>query len=401
MNKKSIYFTFSLFFILFGGIFWFFQSKTSGISTPSERGSILDLFFPRQAGQTTPTSEGARGESGLPVTGEIPELREIAHDPVAGAVMFSTTDGTRIRFVDRASGNIYQAKPDSFENVRLTDTLIPRVAEAVWARSGERVALRYLDERGETVRSFLAPVASTSAAVSKLSGAFLPDNITDLIFTSANVHYAVPSGSGISVISAGVDGAKAREVFSSPIRGWRVAPLGKGLLMTTRASAGLNGFAYAIAGSAQTKIKGPVQGLATLPNGEGTEVLISQSTRDEGLTELASLNVRKLGTTLLPVKTLVEKCAWASEKIVYCAVPEFLPEGEYPDGWYRGEIHFRDTLWKVDVSQGLAEFVASLSALAGRDIDAVNLSVSSDYLVFIHKTDGSLWGLRLESGSRN
>lgn len=386
-----------LFLLAAGGIVWFFQSKTSDVSTPGEQSSIFDLFFPRQAGT------GDAGEFTPPVgdtefpTGEIPQLREVASGPISGAVAFNTTEGVRVRFVDRATGNVYQTRPDSLENTRLTDTLIPRIFEAQWSRLGERVALRYLDEQGETVRTFVAPVASSSTAVSKLSGAFLPDNISDLAFTDVGLLYAIPSSFGISLVSAGFDGSKASTFFTSPIRGWRVAPLGKGALVTTRASAGLNGFAYAIVGSSQTKILGAVSGLATLPNREGTEVLVSNGTREGEVAELASLNVKKQSENILPVRTLVEKCAWATEHTVYCAVPEFFPAGEYPDDWYRGEIHFRDTLWKIDATQGIAEFTASVSALAGRDIDAIHLSVSNNYLVFINKTDGSLWGLTLKS----
>lgn len=395
-SQKILLVTSILAILLFGGIVWFFQSKTSGVSTPGEQTSVFDLFFPRQAGTSgTQVPRSTSDDIGLP-TGEILQLREIARDPVSGAVAFNTTDGTRVRFVDRATGNVYQTKPDSHENIRLTDTLIPRVAEAVWARSGERVALRYLDERGETVRTFVAPVASSSASVSKLSGSFLPDNITDLVFVGAGVYYVVPSGSGVSVVSAGGDGSGAREFFSSPLRGWRVAPFGKNALLTTRASAGLNGFAYALLGGVTTRTIGALPGLATLPNAEGTEVLVSQGTREGVVTELSSLNVKRQDVTVLPIRSLVEKCAWATESTAYCAVPEFFPEGESPDAWYRGEIHFRDTMWKIDVSQGLAEFVASVSALAGRDIDAVSLSVSSDYLTFVNKTDGSLWGLALK-----
>ncbi len=397
MNKKIIIAVLATFLLAAGGIVWFFQSKTSGVETPGKQSSILDLFFPRQAG-TSDSRELAPtfNDDGLP-TGEVPELREIAHEPVSGAVVFGTTGGVRIRFVDRASGNVYQAKPDSLENIRLTDTLIPRVAEAIWAKSGERVALRYLDERGESVRTFIAPVASSSASVTKLSGSFLPDAISDFAFTDTGVLYALPSGSGISVISADRDGSKARGIFSSPLRGWRVAPLGKNALVTTRASAGLNGFSYAITSAAQTKTLGPLPGLAALPNREGTEVLVSQGTREGAVVELSSFNIRKQSENVLPVKSLAEKCVWATEHTAYCAVPEFFPEGAYPDDWYRGEIHFRDTLWKVDVSQGFAEFIASVSALAGRDIDAVSLSISGNYLTFINRTDGSLWGLVLKS----
>jgi hypothetical protein len=65
-----------------------------------------------------------------------------------------------------------------------------------------------------------------------------------------------------------------------------------------------------------------------------------------------------------------------------------------PDRWYRGEVVFKDTLWKIDTATGNATAIATLE-LDRDTIDVMSISVSADDKAFgfINKTDLTPWML--------
>jgi hypothetical protein len=99
------------------------------------------------------------------------------------------------------------------------------------------------------------------------------------------------------------------------------------------------------------------------------------------------------------VSTLPEKCVWSKNKTdtVYCAVPEFIPENNSLDSWYKGLVSFSDEIWKIDTETGMGEMVRKLNDAVPGGIDATYLMLSpkEDYLIFTNKKDYHLWSLHL------
>ena len=100
------------------------------------------------------------------------------------------------------------------------------------------------------------------------------------------------------------------------------------------------------------------------------------------------------------LKTIADKCLWATNIIIYCGVPNTIPPANsgYPDAWYQGVVSFSDSIWKIDVEILSTELVSSISQVSKENVDAVNLSVdkNKNYLFFLNKRDSSLWSLRLQ-----
>jgi rubrerythrin len=98
------------------------------------------------------------------------------------------------------------------------------------------------------------------------------------------------------------------------------------------------------------------------------------------------------------LKTLPEKCVWSqkSKNIVYCAVPQNLPQADYPDAWYQGAVSFQDQIWRLDAATGDVKLMSTLFE-ANDFIDATNpiLDPTETYLLFTNKNDFQLWGLTL------
>ena len=82
---------------------------------------------------------------------------------------------------------------------------------------------------------------------------------------------------------------------------------------------------------------------------------------------------------------------------MYCAVPQTLPQAEYPDQWYQGLFSFSDNIWKIDTKTGVVEKILTPSDLRASSLDMINLTLSSDdsYLLFMNKITGTPWVFRI------
>jgi hypothetical protein len=65
--------------------------------------------------------------------------------------------------------------------------------------------------------------------------------------------------------------------------------------------------------------------------------------------------------------------------------------------WYQGTISTDDDIWKIDTKNNSSILIESLENDSGLKIDVIKpiLSTNEQYLVFINKTDNTLWSLDL------
>ena len=100
------------------------------------------------------------------------------------------------------------------------------------------------------------------------------------------------------------------------------------------------------------------------------------------------------------LKTLPEKCVWGKNSdVLYCSVPKFIDQFDYPDAWYQGQVSFSDQIWKINVANNNAELLADPASIAGgEDIDGIKLAVDDgeNYLFFVNKDNSYLWKLDLK-----
>ena len=321
--------------------------------------------------------------------------------PIAPATEFVPA----LRYVDRGTGNIYQTFADKIDERKFTTTIIPQVYDAYFGDSGNSVVMRYLKEGGNTIESFVGTLpkeilGQDTSSSNEVVGSFLPENITDISLSPNNlsIFYLFDSGDNAIGVTASSYGDKKNQIFSSSFNEWLSQwPNSRMITLNTKPSYGVPGFMYSIDPSVKkmNKILGDINGLTTLTSPSGKLILYNNNNLS-----LHIYNTDTDDSVSIGIKTLPEKCVWNKmSTLLYCAVPNYVSGGNYPDVWYQGEISFSDEIWMVNIENGSATKLADPTAFSGgEEIDGIKLSLDEgeNYLFFINKKDSYFWELVLK-----
>jgi hypothetical protein len=401
------------------GIYYFFFAKGASLEvgdTPVTNpfGGVGDGTGGATGGSPAGISTTTEEETAVAAT-PAPRLVEIAKGPVADGmamvritvpavygpptgsstvptVVTATSTDTEVRYIDRASGNVYAYQIRADKLTRTSNRTAPGIQEASWLADGSLAYARSV----VTDADGTAHAETYALPANGIGGFALPRDLAQAFAAEGSSLLALASGVNGSVATVSkTDGTAGKTAFSTPLGQITAFAAKSGYFAETNPSAAAAGYAFS-AGTAFTRLLGPLPGLSILPNHAGTKLIVSYL--DGSALRLASYDLASRELTALPVSTLAEKCAWtADDASAYCAVPVALPSGTLPDDWYQGAVSFTDRIWKIDFSSRVAELTLNLPTAAKTDIDAVSLTLDqdTDALSFVNKLDGSLWSYDL------
>jgi hypothetical protein len=396
MTRKKIIITVTIIFIivagaLVGGYFYLTNTKVTNTINPETTGSLAptDNGITDSFEYDTNTTDGG-----------LPRFRQISQDPVAGYNFVTTSEGYVIWHVERANGNIFENSTSSRDTIRITNTTIPKVYEALIAKNGTQVALRTLDENSGNIQTYIASLRTKSGTTTdqpqELVGSYAPNNIRNAVLSPLKTSFfgilsGVTGGEGILYPFAG----NSSIVFSHPILDWVPTWVNTNtILMTTAPSARTQSLAYFFntTSKAFTKVLGPRNGLVASASPDTSYVLFSENKNN--LLVFSVLNIKLKEEILLENQTIPDKCVWSNKNnaVVFCGFPKAIPSGLYPDIWYQGKVQFEDVLGRADVSaQQISEIFDPQTF--GVQVDVLNPILSPDekYLLFQNKRDLTLW----------
>jgi len=405
------------------GIYFFFFANRAptltvgGGAVNNPFGGVGDGSGAAATGNDIGTSETQGMEQTAVAAQPAPRLVEIAAGPIAEGVAMvrvvipavyaaatgsstvptvvtATSTDTEIRYIERASGNVYAYRIHANTLTRISNRTIPGVQEASWLADGSLAYTRYVTTDADGTMH----AEGYALPANGIGGFALPRDLAQVSAAGSSTLFTLASGDNGSVGTISkADGTGGATAFSSALSQITAFFSSGGLFAMTKPSASAGGYAFSIDGKGNfTRAVGPLNALSIMPNHAGTKLLVSYL--DRGTLKLASYDLAAKQLTALPVATLAEKCVWAADDLsAYCAVPVSLPSGTLPDDWYQGATFFTDRLWKVDFDSRVAELVTNLPTLAKTDIDAVSLTLdpTEDAISFINKRDGSLWSYDL------
>jgi hypothetical protein len=392
--------------IIGGSAGWYFFIKNKTAETSSEitaRGSTEEASFSGGAGSTYQNISGDTGTSTAETGSRAPRLWHVTRTPVAGFGFGPS--GASIYIAERATGNIMRADPNTSSIIRLTNTLMPKIMDARFSRSGD-VILRTTNEQ-DVVTTFAASIATTSVITSTstpnvLEGTYLPQNIVALDTpnyqpSAKNIFYIAKLAEGGSIgVSSGWKGTNTKKVFVSPLYQWRVQALADGRTVIVQdASDTASGYSFIVSPSGTMKpLVSNVNGL-TVRYHDTAEAYLYGAVEDGKLT----LYVKNEGSDAvrLPLETTADKCVWApgAGLIAYCAVPAESPKAGYLASWYEGAVHTHDIWWRVEAAAGTATRFFVPDTRTDFDVEEPMMDETGSAIGFRDAADKSLWLLRI------
>lgn len=333
-----------------------------------------------------------------------PQLWHIQNKPSAGMGFVGSGTDERLLYVERGSGYVFEADLETGEVVRLTNTLMPKIYEAL-ITPDRRVVERSLDDFGN-ITTFIGSIATTTLAASDattsartLFGLSLQKNITRIAIgpDSDALFYFVADAGGTAGIHSEWNGSKQKRMFTSALSSWRPIWLADDrIILVQDAADGVPGYTYELKkdGTLSPLLRA-LPGLTILPRAHSSALLWGQSAG--GVLALFARVSPDSIAVQLPIKTIADKCVWmpGKELVVFCGVPQGVVPSNFLDDWYRGSAHSSDAFWRIDASAGSAEAIYTPETDTSIDIENPIMSSDGSYIAFTNAADKSPWLLRI------
>ncbi len=289
---KKIFLVFLILALGIGSYAYFRRSETIQTAKPS---AVVSSFFPTVGqkqdvtdvgtsrisltgtpGNTTNTSVSVGNTSGGSY-GNTPHAISIG--PVAGFTVLQDVPNKgsdTIRYVDRASGFVYEQAPNA-SPLQISNIRLPNIYEAVFAEGGKSVLLRFLGDDSKTIGTYYVPIPEpdTTGVRVQAKGIFLPNNIGSLVVFSHGKKIAfttVEKGSSIVRI-ANPNGSQPQMFFSYPFTDWLLLASDADLYLQTKAYSSFPGTLFSLTKNDYKKIISHVSGLTALVSPSGHYVL--------------------------------------------------------------------------------------------------------------------------------
>jgi len=385
--------------LILGGILLYLELGNE-MNQPPEADTQEDPIFPFATSTGEYFSDGNEFGGDDPAPGDEagddprPQLYKISDDPVAGS-QFVTVDGSpRVWFIKAGSGNLYSHNPDTRSTTKQTDTTIPKIREAIIAKSGEQAIYRYITN-GE-VRTYQADIDRNQSGLS-LEGSFINREVYAIDYSpdGSQLFYLVSADDGSVGILENVTNGTSKRVFSNSVLDWRLSfDQPNAVTIFTPAADDTRGYAYEISTNSGQREKIAEGSALTVLQNETGRRLIKGTQKDEGL-EIAGQN--NAGDVLTDSASAVaDKCFWATDTVFFCGVPtnQF---GSITD-WYQGQKQFQaDDLELFNTENGNRDGLFNESQINKASADIVDIKVDDGFqnAVFIDKKTGDLWGYDL------
>jgi hypothetical protein len=397
-RKKEVTIVIVTIALVVGGLLLFleFGEKTTDSDQPGNQNPIFP--FATSTGEYFSGGDGFDGESGdagdETSDGPRPQLYKISDDPVAGS-QFVTVDGSpRVWFIKAGSGNLYSHNPDTRSTTKQTDTTIPKIREAVIAKSGDQAIYRYITN-GE-VRTYQADIDRDQSGLS-LEGSFINREVYTIDYSpdGSQLFYLVSADDGSVGILENVTDGTSERVFSSSVLDWRLSfDQPDAVTIFTPAADDTHGYAYEISINSGQREKIAEGSTLTVLQNETGRHLIKGTQKDEGLEITGQNNAGDVLTD--SAGTVADKCFWATDTVFFCGVPQ--DRFESVTDWYQGEKQFRaDDLELFSTENGKRDGLFDESQINKASADIVDIKVDDSFqnAVFIDKKTGDLWGYDL------
>jgi len=341
-------------------------------------------------GITIPTEIPNEGGVSPVAIGGLTKIETITENPILGPTL--SGDG-KIQYYDQNDGKFYRLD-DNGQAVLLSDKVFYDVDSIVWAPDKNQAIIEYPD--GNKILYNFSNKSQVTLPAHWQDFSFSPDSgrivSKSLGLDEENRWLVIANGDGSKAIALENIGTNDKNVYAS----WSpnneiVAMYTEGLDFNRQEVyfVGLNGENFK-----STIIEG--RGLESKWSTTGDKLLYSVYSTNTDLSPQLWI-VGAVGDTIgqnrqsISLNTWADKCTFASNNEVYCAVPETLARGSgmFPELADKT----KDNLYKINLTTGTKELIAIPDG--AYNISEVIVPTDKDFLYFTDKTTGQIYKIDL------
>lgn len=335
-----------------------------------------------------------------PINNFAKRLRKISSEPVAGAGEIDIKAGTVVRYIEIATGHIYEVEMFSPKKERISNTTIPIAYNALWGNKNNSLVAQYLKDDNETIDTYSLSLKNISTTTENpVSATALSKNITNISVNNNEIFYLTEGVNKSDGYISDFENKKVRQIWDSNINQLNSQFINSKFVgLTTKPATNMPGYMYLVntSNGETTSILGGTMGLSTLSDPSANNILYLENSSVAKMGVYSTKNATK---TKFNLSTFPEKCVWSKKNttIIFCAVPRVTINSNSLIAWYQGIISTNDDIWKYDLKDGSFSIVGLLSPESGETIDVIKpiLTENEQYIIFINKKDNSLWSLDL------
>lgn len=355
----------------------------AGSSTGPTTGFDGGQAFPTSSSPTTPS-----GNDGLTETEPIITTKALTTKPA----YFPVASGNGLLYYDYQEGKFYRLAPDGTATV-YNDKVFHNVSNVVWANSQEKAVLQYPDG-SNIIYDFKQDKQYT-----------LPKHWTDFEFSANDTQIAFKSlaldpenrylavgdgtGSNLKIVEA-IGGSENKFHINWSPNGSMVGQFieSKDLDRMEVYFIGLNNENFK-----SMIVQGrDFQGLWA-PDGNSMVYSTYNTSSYQPQLWISGANAENVGANrnLLGLNTWADKCVFANQSEMYCAVPQYLPYGA---GLQRDLARgIPDDIYRVDLATGAKTYLATPQG--SHNIGSIFPSAGGKYLLFSDTGDGQIYRIDL------
>lgn len=296
----------------------------------------------------------------------------------------------RVFFYKKDGGALFSADFSGQIQEKISNLTIVGLLETIWSPKKDRGAVVYLDN--DELKSFIH-IGTSSWAV-------LPKDIKSLAWSpdGKTLAYLVADPTGTNLIVTDQTGKNPKTIFSTPLPASTINwPIKDKISFLTPPSGLTEGglFVFSRADETFKKVLGLHFGLTTTWSPDGTKIAAASTDRKGKNPTLSIFDASGQELFASNLQTIPEKCVWAGNKILYCAVPKLLtPNWVWPDDYLSGSANTQDRLVRLDLDTKSSVVLSDFSD-DPLDISSLVITQKQNWLFFVDRNTGALWVFKI------
>lgn len=338
-------------------------------------------------------SSGTTGAATQPASAQLPttpvsQIIQLTKEPAIGAV-YNPSSGS-IKYYLKQNGWVVSSLPDGSSATTISNTTISGIQQVVWSPSTTNVILFLQDGTKELYNYSTHQPTFLKNGVSAVG--FSPDGGSVVFYD--NTDPATPAIDILNLSSMNQQQISSN-IFLEPAFSWKGNNLFVESVTPNLYRRPKNLDVYNTSTQKWSNVFNGVYGFGDKISPDGNTILYSQTQVYGQNLDLFVHSATTGGERDLQVATIPEKCAFASNTLVYCAVPDSWPSfPQLPEDYNSGSIQTTDSFWAIDLTTG-QKFELLKSSATSEKFNADNLVAAGNYLVFTNNYNGLLYALKV------